>query len=109
MVMVEGVATQLDPDLNMWEASGPFVNEWIRSEMGPEAWLADRIVDDVKTLAGLPELIRRIEAQFPRPGGAPPPPPIREVQLIGSGSGWRYALVTILAGAAGAAAMLLLG
>ena len=108
MVMVEGVATQLDPDLNMWEASGPFVNEWIRSEMGPEAWLADRIVDDVKTLAGLPELIRRIEAQFPRPGGAPPPPPIREVQLITAGTGWRYALVGILAAAAGAAAALAL-
>ncbi len=53
MVMVEGVATQLDPDLNMWETSGPFVQEWLRSELGPEAWLADRIVDDLKTLAGL--------------------------------------------------------
>ena len=108
MVMVEGVATQLDPDLNMWEASGPFVKEWLRSELGPEAWLADRVVDDLKTLAGLPDLIRRIEAQFPPPGGAPPPPPIREVQVIGVGPGWRYALVALLAAAAGAAAMLLL-
>ena len=108
MVMVEGVATQLDPDLNMWEASGPFVQEWLRSELGPEVWLADRIVDDLKTLARLPELIRRIEARYPAPGGAPPPPPIREVQLIGSGSGWRYVLTAIIAGAAGVAAMLLL-
>ena len=108
MVMVEGVATALDPDLNMWETSGPFVQEWIRSELGPEAWLADRIVDDVKTLAGLPDLIRRIEAQFPAPGGAPPPPPLREVQVIRISNGWRYAAVALLAGAAGVAAALLL-
>ncbi|KRB86113.1 2-octaprenylphenol hydroxylase [Sphingomonas sp. Root710] len=108
MVMVEGVATALDPDLNMWETSGPFVQEWIRSELGPEAWLADRIVDDVKTLAGLPDLIRRIEAQFPAPGGTPPPPPLREVQVIRISNGWRYAAVALLAGAAGVAATLLL-
>lgn len=105
MVMVEGVATKLDPDLNMWETSGPFVKEWLRSELGPEAWLADRIVDDVRTLAGLPDLIRRIDAQFPAPGAAPPPPPIREVQVIRIGSSWRYAAVALLAAAAGAAAV----
>ncbi|MDB5687901.1 MAG: ubiB, partial [Rhizorhabdus sp.] len=43
MVMVEGVATSLNPDLHMWETSGPFVQEWLRSELGPEAWLADRL------------------------------------------------------------------
>ncbi|MET0375949.1 MAG: 2-polyprenylphenol 6-hydroxylase [Rhizorhabdus sp.] len=108
MVMVEGVATALDPDLNMWETSGPFVQEWIRSELGPEAWLADRIVDDLKTFAGLPDLIRRIEAQFPPPGGAPPPPPLPEVQVIRINAGWRYAAVALLAGAAGVVAALLL-
>lgn len=108
MVMVEGVATGLDPDLNMWETSGPFVKEWIRSELGPEAWLADRIVDDVRTLAGLPDLIRRIEAQFPPPGAAPPPPPLREVQVIRINAGWRYAAVALAAAAAGIAATLLL-
>jgi len=108
MVMVEGVATRLDPDLNMWESAGPFVKEWLRSELGPEAWLADRIVDDLRTLAGLPDLVRRIEAQFPAPGGAPPPPPLREVQVIRIGSGWRYTAVALLAAAAGIAATLLL-
>src|SRR3546814_5477502 len=32
MVMVEGVANSLDPDINMWETAGPFIKEWIRSE-----------------------------------------------------------------------------
>ena len=101
MVMVEGVATSLDPDLNMWEAAGPFVQEWLRSELGPEAWLADRIVDDVKTLASLPDLIRRIDARFPAPGAAPPPPPLRDIQVIRVGDGWRYVAVALIAAAAG--------
>ena len=40
MVMVEGVATQLDPSINMWETSGPYVQNWMRTELGPEAALA---------------------------------------------------------------------
>jgi ubiquinone biosynthesis protein len=52
-------------------------------------------------LLRLPDLIRRIEARFPPPGAAPPPPPLREVEVVRLGGGWRYALVAILALAAG--------
>ncbi|MGQ0660119.1 2-polyprenylphenol 6-hydroxylase, partial [Sphingosinicella sp.] len=34
MVMEEGVATALDPDINMWETAEPFVTEWVRTELG---------------------------------------------------------------------------
>ena len=51
MVMVEGVATALDPDINLWDTAGPVVEEWIRTELGPEAAIADRIVADVKTVS----------------------------------------------------------
>ena len=37
MVMEEGVATALDPDINMWETAEPFLKEWLRRELGPEA------------------------------------------------------------------------
>ncbi|URW74426.1 2-polyprenylphenol 6-hydroxylase [Sphingomonas donggukensis] len=103
MVVVEGVATRLDPDINMWETSGPFVKEWIRTELGPEAWAADRIVADLKTFARLPDLIRNIEARYPAPGGAPPAPPLREIEVVRVGGGWRYAAVAVLAALAGAA------
>ncbi|MEZ5696832.1 MAG: 2-polyprenylphenol 6-hydroxylase, partial [Sphingomonadaceae bacterium] len=49
MVMVEGIATQLNPQINMWDTSGPFVKAWIRDELGPESAAADRIRDDVQT------------------------------------------------------------
>lgn len=104
MVVVEGVATRLDPDINMWETSGPFVREWIRTELGPEAWAADRIVADLKTFARLPDLIRNIEARYPAPGGEPPAPPLREIEVVRVGGGWRYAAVSILSAAVAVAA-----
>ena len=92
----------------MWETAAPFVREWIRDELGPEAAIADRLIADFRTLARLPELIRRIEERYPAPGGAPPAPPLREIEVVRIGGGWRYALVAVLAAAAGVAATLAL-
>jgi ubiquinone biosynthesis protein len=103
MVMVEGVATALDPDLNMWDVSGPFVQEWLRDELGPEAWLAERLQTDLRTITRLPALIRRIEALYPAPGAAPPPPPLPQVEVVRIGGGWRYVVIALLALGAGAA------
>lgn len=50
MVMVEGIATQLNPDINMWDTAAPYVRSWIRDELGPEAALADRLKTDAETL-----------------------------------------------------------
>ena len=110
MVMEEGVATALDPDINMWETSEPFLKEWIRGELGPEAYYADKIVDTVRALKRLPDIIRKIDASYPDPGGAPPPPPLSEVQLIQRPAWLGYAVTAAIAGAAGAAiAMALFG
>ncbi|WP_294352462.1 2-polyprenylphenol 6-hydroxylase [uncultured Sphingomonas sp.] len=107
MVMVEGVATSLDPDINLWETAGPFVENWIRNELGPEAAIADRIVADVRTLARLPELVRRIEARYPAPGGAPPAPPLRQIEVVRIGAGWRYVVVAVASAAVAVGAMLI--
>jgi ubiquinone biosynthesis protein len=108
MVMVEGVAQTLDPDINMWETAGPFVKEWIRTEIGPEAWAADRIVELGRTMALVPDLIRRLDRQLPKPGAAPPPPPLVDVNVIGRGNGWRYAAIGVAAAAIGSVVTLLL-
>ena len=105
MVMEEGVATYLDPDINMWEAAEPFLKEWIRSELGPEAYYADRIVAAVRALKKIPHLIDKIDAQYAEPGAAPPPPPLADVTLLQPRRGLGYALTAFLAAAAGAAAM----
>jgi ubiquinone biosynthesis protein len=82
MVMVEGIATQLHPEINMWDVSAPYVRNWIRDELGPEAALADRIRTDFQTLLGLPGLVRRVEERFPPKGGAPEQPPLPEIELV---------------------------
>src|SRR3546814_19418881 len=78
----EGIATQLDPQINMWDVSAPCVRAWVRDELGPEAALADRIREDAKTLLRLPGLLRRLEEKFPPRGGAPEPPPLPDIELL---------------------------
>ncbi|HEY5722306.1 MAG TPA: 2-polyprenylphenol 6-hydroxylase [Allosphingosinicella sp.] len=109
MVMEEGVAHALDPEINMWETSEPFLREWVRSELGPEAALADRIVRDVRTLARLPELIRRLDFYYPPPGAAPPDPPLPDVLVVKPPRYGRYLIVALLSAAAGAAGMFFFG
>jgi ubiquinone biosynthesis protein len=102
MVMVEGIATMLHPEINMWDVSAPYVRSWIRDELGPEAALADRIRTDVQTLLRVPELIRRIEDRYPPPGGAPIEPPLPEIELVWERrpSRWPGYAAAVLAGGA---------
>ena len=103
MVMEEGVATTLDPDINMWEAAEPFLKDWLRTELGPEAYYADRIVNVVRALKLIPDLIRKIDASYPSPGGAPPPPPLADIAVI-EHSSWMAPVAIALGSAALAAA-----
>ncbi|HVR90673.1 MAG TPA: 2-polyprenylphenol 6-hydroxylase [Novosphingobium sp.] len=105
MVMVEGLATALHPQINMWDVSGPFVKAWIRDELGPEAAIAERMREDADTLLRLPALLRRIEERFPPKGGAPEAPPLLEVELVwerrAGATRWPgYLLALIVGGAA---------
>jgi ubiquinone biosynthesis protein len=100
MVMNEGVASALDPDINMWETAEPFIREWIRGELGPEAYYADRIVETIRAVKKIPELIDRLDEYYPPRGAAPPPPPLPDIAIMERRNWWGYAA----AGAIGAAA-----
>jgi ubiquinone biosynthesis protein len=109
MVMNEGVTTALDPDINMWETAEPFLKEWIRSELGPEAYYADRIIELVRAAKKLPELVQRLDEYYPPRGAAPTPPPLREIAVIEQREWWPYGLVAIVGAAIGALLMFVLG
>jgi ubiquinone biosynthesis protein len=109
MVMEEGVATALDPDINMWETAEPFLKDWLRAELGPEAYYADRITAAVRALKKIPALIDRIDEYFPPRGAAPPAPPLPEVSVNVHRHWWGYAATALAAAAVGAAAVLVLG
>jgi ubiquinone biosynthesis protein len=60
MVVVEGVARNLDPKLDMWTTSEPVVREWIERNLGPlgriedagrGAWTLAGVVADLPDLA----------------------------------------------------------
>jgi ubiquinone biosynthesis protein len=106
MVMNEGVATALDPDINMWETAEPFLRDWLRAELGPEAYYADRIIELVRAAKLIPELIQRMDQYYPPFVAAPPPPPLPEIAIIERPHWWGYIAAAVLAGAATAAAIL---
>jgi ubiquinone biosynthesis protein len=76
MVMVEGVALTLDPDVNMWEVAEPFVRDWMKGELGPLSRGADAVVLGLRALAQLPRVFRQLVARVPVEGAAPPGPPL---------------------------------
>jgi ubiquinone biosynthesis protein len=62
MVVVEGVARSLDPQLDMWKTAEPVVREWVERHLGPAGRLegaAEGASDLGKFLAGVPALLTR--------------------------------------------------
>jgi ubiquinone biosynthesis protein len=62
MVVVEGVARSLDPNLNMWIAAEPVVRAWIEEQLGPGAQIREAAANFVALAAALrnaPQLIEK--------------------------------------------------
>jgi ubiquinone biosynthesis protein len=62
MVVVEGVARSLDPQLDMWSTAEPVVRDWVERHFGPLGALGDLregTVDAAKAAGRLPVLVRR--------------------------------------------------
>ena len=106
MVMVEGVALTLDPNVNMWEVAEPYVRDWVRDEMGPEAIIADAIVENSRALAQLPRILRQLIAQHPIPGAAPEGPPLPPLP-VRRAARWSTGWVLLAAGLGASAVYLL--
>ena len=93
----------------MWETAEPFLREWLRSELGPEAYYADRIIEIVRAAKKLPELVERIDYYYPPPGAAPPAPPLPDIAVMEQRHGWGYALAAVAGAIVAALLMIVLG
>ncbi|MBN9315850.1 MAG: 2-polyprenylphenol 6-hydroxylase [Devosia sp.] len=65
MVLVEGVARALDPELDIWTISEPIVGDWVRRSAGPLGRLEDlrdHFDTAVATLGRLPAVVSKAEA-----------------------------------------------
>jgi ubiquinone biosynthesis protein len=60
----------------MWDVAAPYVRDWIRDELGPEAKVADGLVANLRLLRRLPELAQRFVRQLPPESAAPPTVPM---------------------------------
>lgn len=87
MVIAEGVARMLNPELNLWKASEPVVKDWLKEQLGPAAKLRkmstslralDQFMDEMpqhltvleKNMSGLARIAGKVqdmdERQFER-------------------------------------------
>ena len=107
MVMVEGVAIGLDPQVNMWQVAEPFVRAWMRDELGPEARLADSLVRNFRALRDLPRVLRQLLDKVPVEGAAPPGPVLAaeavpelrvQARVVGAARLWIGAVLLLAAG-----------
>ena len=102
MVVVEGVARSLSPQLNIWDVAHPIVEDYIKNALGPRALMND-LVKTLRVVARfgprLPNLVEKALAAQAASAVAPPP----------SRLGLKIATTAILsASCAGLAAYLLL-
>ena len=99
MVVVEGVARSLDPQVNIWQVAQPIVEGYIKQNVGPRALLRD-LVRTAQVLARFgPKLPMLVEDRLFR--AEPKPEPVRPVRY--------QAVLWFLAGAAVALAGAALG
>ena len=79
MVVVEGVARSLDPNINIWSVAGPVVEGYIKSHLGPVAFLRD-LAKTAQVLARFgPRLPAMVEGVLIARANRPPDP--RPAQL----------------------------
>jgi len=89
MVVVEGVARSLDPQINIWQVARPVVEDYIRNAMGPRAALRDLGRTAMVLSRYGPRLPGLLEAALVRQTNPPAPPSARlwPGRLLWSGLG----------------------
>jgi ubiquinone biosynthesis protein len=61
MVTAEGVALNLNPDINMWEVSRPVIEKWVSENLSPMALFKEGAKTAFETLSRLPQIIKDAE------------------------------------------------
>jgi len=94
MVVVEGVARSLDPELNIWDAAKPVVERYIRDSVGPKAVARD-LAKTVRVLSRFGPLLPGMAEQALMRANAPQPR-----QTAPAVPWWGWVLLGCLGGAA---------
>ena len=63
LLAVEGLGRQIYPDLDLWQTAKPFLQKWVKQQMGPKAFLEhckENIPFVMKELPYMPKLINDV-------------------------------------------------
>ena len=61
MLMAEGTTRQINPNINMWELSGPLIDKWIGESHDPFKTLEDWVHKNKILLLKIPEIMHKID------------------------------------------------
>ncbi len=61
MVTAEGVALNLNPDINMWEVSRPVIETWVKENLSPIAIIKDVTKTSLEMLSRFPQIVEDLE------------------------------------------------
>ena len=64
MLVAEGVGRSLDASVNMWQLAQPLIEQWMRSNLGPEARVREVAGTVVESIERLPRLLRETEQTY---------------------------------------------
>jgi ubiquinone biosynthesis protein len=78
LLNVEGLGRELDPDLDLWATAKPFLERWMREQIGPEKLWAELRAQAPRYAKVLPELPRLL-ADFLKAQSSQDPALIREL------------------------------
>ena len=99
MVVVEGVARSLNPQINIWHVARPIVEEYIKDSIGPKAFLGDLAKTAIVLSRFGPKLPQMVEDALIRTSAeanAPPPAPERHRLLWALGGAGLVALGVLI-------------
>ncbi len=63
LLAIEGLGRQIDPDLNLWETAKPFLEKWLRDQLGPKAFIKhmrDNMPFLIEQLPYMPKLLNDV-------------------------------------------------
>lgn len=98
MVVVEGVARSLNPQMNIWQVAAPIVTDYITKSIGPKAIITD-LTKTARILSRFgPRLPALVEAALIRQADVLPPPqkPFKRYLALAAGVGAASATAVIL-------------
>jgi ubiquinone biosynthesis protein len=68
MVVVEGVARELDPELNIWEVARPVLEAWVADTLAPETRIRETIDQAARAARRLPDFVDNAGAMLDKDG-----------------------------------------